>query len=157
MNFTLFKFLHVAAMFAAVTVGVGAQIVLQRVAHTRKVGSIRGVFSQAPWLERLSLILFASGVVFGLIAAALGSYNFLAPWLLIAYGLIVLVGLNGSFVLGRWTKEVEAESKTSADNAPSPELERLVSSRFALAALIVDILLFLAIIFGMIAKPGGIQ
>jgi hypothetical protein len=157
MNFTHVKFLHVALMFAAVTVGVGAAIMLHRVGHTRDVLAIRRVFSLAPWFERISVILFGLGVLFGFSSVVLGIFNPLAPWLLIAYALVLAAGLNGSLVLGAWTKRVQALSLVSQTERPSPELDMALGSKIALIALIVDILLFFAIIFVMIAKPGGIQ
>lgn len=157
MNLTLFKFLHIVAMFAAVTVGIGSEIVLHQIARTRNVPAIRAVFTRAAWLERISIALFGFGVAFGLIAAWLGIFNLLASWLLTAYALVVIIGLNGSFILGVWVKNIEKATEASPDAAPSPELTRLLADKRALYALIVDILLFVAVIYVMVTKPGGIR
>lgn len=156
MNFAIFKFLHIAAMFSAVTIGVGSEIVLHRIARTRSLTVIRGVFAQGPWFERASLVLFGLGVVFGLIAAALGTFNFFAPWLLTAYALILVIGMNGSFVLSVWVKKIEHEAATSPGDTLSPELARLLDDRRAFYALLADILLFILVIFVMVTKPGGL-
>lgn len=157
MGFTIFKFLHIAAMFSAVTIGIGSEIVLHRIAQTHNVRAIRGIFALASRFERLSMVLFALGVIFGLIAAASGSFNFFAPWLLTAYALIVVIGANGSFVLGAWVKKVEVAVAAYNGDMPSAELIRLLDDQFARYALLVDILLFIAVIYVMVAKPGGIQ
>ncbi len=157
MLFTLFKFLHIATMFLAVCAMLGMELLLHRVAHTRDVRAIRAVFVQARSLELIGPVLFLLGIVFGLITARLGSFNFFAPWLLIAYTLIVLIGVNGRVNLGGWVEKLLAAAEASSVDAPSSDLQTQIADKRAWYAFVADIVLIVLVVFAMVAKPGGIQ
>ncbi len=102
----LFIFLHVFAMFMAVALSVGTGLVLYRVAATENVTTIRTTFGATRQLTRASGPVYGVGFIFGLIAAWLGQFNLLAPWLLISYVMFVVVGILSGRVIGGWATKV---------------------------------------------------
>jgi hypothetical protein len=91
------KFLHIAAMFCAVGVSVGTDLMAHRIAGTGDVRSIRTFFAQSRRLVMLMPVLFLTGLALGLLTAWSGALNLFAPWLIIAYILFALtLGLHAT-------------------------------------------------------------
>ena len=101
-------FLHVLAMFGAVAVAGGGDLVLRRIAQTRDVRAIRTAFDVYGRIARLIPVLFGIGLIFGLIAIFVEAFNPFAPWLLLAYRLFIAGVLVGYLGIGRWGDRVFA-------------------------------------------------
>ena len=80
----VWRFLRIVTMILAVGVGVGAELLMHRVARTGDVRVIRSVFGLARPIQRAVPLLFLIGLGFGLVAVAAGSFDFLARWLIIS-------------------------------------------------------------------------
>ena len=84
-------FLHVAAMFTAVTLTVGGDLYFLRVAiegnaiATSRLG--HAIRRRGP----ITGPIIEIGVVFGILTAILGGFNLLAPWLVGAYIVIIVM------------------------------------------------------------------
>ena len=86
------KFLHVAAIFTAVTLVVGGDLYFLRVASS---GSAEATARLGHAIRRrgpITVPILEIAVVFGFITAMLGGFDLLAPWLVGAY--IVVVALT---------------------------------------------------------------
>jgi hypothetical protein len=145
-------FLHVFAMFGAVAVAGGGDLVMRRIAQTRDVRAIRTAFDVYGRVARLIPVLFGIGLVFGLIAIFVEAFDPFAPWLLLAYLLFIAGMLVGYLGIGRWGDRVFAAATASGDSA-SAELEAAVTDWRGRVALIALWALIAAIVFVMIIKP----
>lgn len=148
----LFKFLHIACMFAAVSLSLGPSFLLRRVANAGDVRAIRTAFKLNQPLGMAHGILFVFGAIFGVITALLGGFNFAAPWLLIAYALFTIIFFLGAGVSAPWQQKVE-QAAASSEDTPSPELQEALQERTALYADWAAVLLVITIIFDMVIKP----
>ena len=153
--FTFFKFLHILLMFAAVAATVLPEVVLHLVARSRDVRAIHtfGVVSER--IGKVSTVLFVGGLVFGLLAAWSGELNFLAPWLVAAYVLVVAAIVIGVTVTDRWAARLTAVAGSVQGDGPSPELESVIGNRSARIASAVLMAILATIIFLMVFKPGN--
>src|SRR5437762_4217686 len=125
---TIFKFLHIAAMFTAVAISFGPALLLRFAARSGNVRTIQGVAESAISLSRFIGPVFSLGLIFGLTTALLGGLNFLAPWLLIAYVLFVAGTLVGVLGEGRFTAQVATAAAANPGDAPGPALVDILTA-----------------------------
>ena len=97
----VFIFLHIFAMFLAVALSVGSEVVLHQVASTENVTTIRTAFKAAQPIGKAIPMVYGIGFLLGIIAAIVASFSLLAPWLLISYVLFVVSSVLGGRVI-RW-------------------------------------------------------
>jgi hypothetical protein len=147
-DFLVFKWLHIGAMFMATALAVGPFVVLYLVARTGDLPSIRRAFSFSTTIGQIGGAMYGLGILFGIVAALTGAIDLTAKWLLTAYILVVFLGVNG-LLAERWMGRVHA----AAEAGGSDEVERLVRAPSAVTLLTVMIVVTLAIIFVMVAKP----
>ncbi len=152
----LFIFLHVFTMFMAVALSIGTELVLHRVAITENVAAIRTVFGAAQPLTRAIGPVYGIGFLFGLIAAIAGSFNLLAPWLLISYVLFIVTGILSGRVIGGWAAKVGSAAATNQGEAASAELKQLVHDKRAAQAIWINAVVIALIVFSMVFKPFGV-
>lgn len=155
MLFTLFNFLHMATMFMAVSAILGTEWLVLSLTFVRDVHVIRSILPQARAFERVGPPLLGLAVVFGLVAARLGDFDFTAPWLVISYALVVLIAINDQAILGRWVSKMKAAADASSLDPPSPEFRGPIIDKRALVAFLANILLVILAVFVMVVKPGG--
>jgi uncharacterized membrane protein len=138
-----------------VTIEIGAEF-LYTVTISRR--DVRGLATIHRLLERVragpaSIGAFISGVVFGLLTAATGGFDFLDGWLIAAYVLFVLflvtttLFLRGALRLGSAAVEAEAGERTVDDVARELAVSRVVP------AFLVDLGVVIAFIADMVLKP----
>ena len=155
MGFTLFKFLHILTMFAAVAAAVVPEVVLHRVAASGSVPAIRVVAGIAGTLGKLLPVLFVAGAVFGLLAALTGEMDFLQPWLLATYVIFVIAMVTGATTTGPWAERMHGLALASGPDSPSSELSATIHERRALIGSVVLMSAIVVIIFLMVVKPGS--
>ena len=155
MGFTLFKFLHVLTMFLAVASAVIPEIVLHRIAARNNVPATRAIAEFAAGVAKLLPVFFVGGAIFGLLAAATGEIDFLAPWLIAAYIVFVIAMVTGATTTGPWAGKMAAAAASSPDDAPSAELAGLTHDRRAIAGSVILMTSIVVIIFLMVVKPGA--
>ena len=149
----ILKFLHIAAMFTAVGVSVGTDLMAHRVADTGDVRTIRTFFGQARQIVKLMPFLFLSGLVLGLITAWAGALNLLAPWLLIAYVLFALTLALHATIGAAWFRRMEALAIASPDDGASAELLATAHARSARYLLPYTMTMIVVFVFLMVVKP----
>lgn len=152
--FIVFKFLHIAMMFAAVAGAVIPEVVLHAVANTRDT---RAIITMAGIAERIGKVLpvfFVGGAIFGLLAAWSGQMDFTAPWLIATYVLFVTAMVTGIAFSDPWVGRLRTAAVQSGD-APSAELQTVINepkAKMASAWLMLTIVVILAL---MVFKPGS--
>lgn len=147
----LWKFLHVVAMFSAVTLLVGGDVLFHALRRTGDRNALRRFLSAINPLFALGVALLTAGIVFGLLAAATGSWDFLARWLVGAYlivGALYLVGLVAGLPYYR-----NAAGILSRD-AGAPETRRVLDDPRGWGSMLISIVGYVAIIFLMVMKPA---
>lgn len=143
-----FLYLHVIAMFAAVAVAMGSSLVLLIAARRGELEAIRAITGMP--LGRLIPILYISGGLLGLATAISFGFNLLAPWLVIAYALFVILTAIGIAFSGRLIERLHAVL-TEPASAADGELERLL--RRLVPDLIVTGAGIALIVADMVYKP----
>jgi hypothetical protein len=150
---TVWRFLHIAAMFAAVSVFLGQGLLSAGIARTGDVRAIRRALAAEPRFQPAGGALFLLGIVFGFVTALTGEFDLTAPWLLIAYGLVVVVLATGIVYHGPRGRKLKALAEASPENEPSEALRALIDAPSARVVTVVDGLLWLALIYVMVVKP----
>ena len=148
MDFLVLKWLHIGAMFMATALAVGPFVVLYLVARSGDLPSIRRTFSYSTPIGRVGGAMYGLGVLFGIVAALTGAIDLTARWLLTAYVLVVVLGVNG-LLAERWMGRVHA----AAEAGGSDDVRRLVQSPSAVTFLTIMVVVTSAIIFVMVVKP----
>jgi hypothetical protein len=147
-DFQVLKWLHIGAMFMATALAVGPFVVLYLVARTGDLPAIRRAFSFTTPIGRTGGALYGLGIIFGVLAALTGAIDLTANWLLTAYALVGLLGVNG-LLAERWMGRVH----TAAQAGGSDEVDRLARAPSAVTLLTIMVVVTLAIIFVMVTKP----
>ncbi len=151
----LFIFLHIVTMFTAVALSLGVQLIVYRVATTGNVAAIRTAFGVAQPIGRAAPMVYGVGFLFGLIAAITGSFNLLAPWLLISYVLFVISSVISVRSVGGWMAQVGRAAALNQGDAPSTELQGLLHDKRATQGMIANLVVVAVIIALMVFKPFG--
>jgi hypothetical protein len=147
------KFLHIAAMFCAVGVSVGTDLMAHRIAGTGDVRSIRTFFAQSRRLVMLMPVLFLTGLGLGLLTAWTGALNLFAPWLVIAYILFALTLALHATVGARWFRRMDELAIASPDERPSGELLATALAPSARYLTWYTIAMVVFFVFLMVTKP----
>ena len=148
----LWTFLHIVAMFAAVTVVVGAEWWATYAIRRRDLGALRAFYRISSRADMIGTVLFILGIAFGLIAAVVIGWNLLEGWLVLAYVLVALtivVGFANAPYLERVKKALEAQE----GDEPGPELTRLLRSPRPVIGSIIGAVAVVIIIWDMVYKP----
>jgi uncharacterized membrane protein len=152
----IWKFLHIACMFGAVTLIAGSALVVGGVLRSGNVQAIRRVLAVERRLTNMvGAPLFIAGIAFGFITALSGGFDLTARWLLLAYVLVAANFANGIGLYEPHAKRLAAAAEASDVTTPSPELRALIGSRRTWLVPSMDLALWLAIIFVMVVKPLG--
>ena len=148
MDFQILKVLHIGSMFMATAIAVGPLVLMYLVARTRDASAIQRTFAYSTWIGRIGGLMYGLGILFGAAAALSGAIDLTARWLLTAYVLVILLGING-LLAERWIGQVERAAETSE----TADLDRLARAQSPIVSLTVMIGLTLSIIFVMVVKP----
>jgi uncharacterized membrane protein len=149
----MWKFLHIACMFGAVSIAVGGGLLRNAILRGGDPEAIRRALATQKRLENLVAgPLFLAGVAFGFVTALTTGFNLTAPWLVISYVLIVAIFVQAFVLYEPHIRKVEA-AVASSNGEPSPQLHALVRSPRIPVSSGIDMFLFGAIIFAMVVKP----
>lgn len=149
----LWKFAHIAAMFAAVSIFVGQGMLEGAIARSGDVRALRRVLAAEDRFAPAGGGLFLLGIAFGFVAALVGSFNLAEPWLLIGYVLAAIILVNAFAYHVPTANKLKALSDASPDDGASPELRAAIEAPIGAVMNVVDGLVWLALIFVMVAKP----
>ena len=150
---TIWKFLHIASMFTAVSIFVGQGMLSGAVARSGDVRALRRVLATEDRFAPIGGAFFLLGVVFGFVTAIVGEFDLTQTWLVIAYVLALFILLMGLLYHAPQAQRLKVAAEASPDDRPSPELDRMAHAGGAIAINVVDGLAWLAIIYLMVAKP----
>ncbi len=146
---SVWKFLHIAAMFLAVSIFVGQGMLSGAVARSGDVVALRRVLSVEDRFAPLGGAMFLLGVVFGFVTAITGDFDLTQTWLLIAYALSVFILVNGI----TYHRTQAEKLKAAAETGDGDRALALASAPSAKLMNVIDGIAWLAIIYVMVAKP----
>ena len=146
-------FLHIATIFAAVTVSFGSGLVMRLAYLTGRLEAVRGVALASRPVGVLIPILFVAGGLFGLLTTVAFGYNLLAPWLVIAYVLWLVAMAEGAVVNRDFAQRLQPLLAGSADGPITSPIVSLFSEPKVLAGTVVDYVVVIALVFDMVVKP----
>ena len=144
------KFLHVAAIFTAVTLVVGGDLYFLRVASS---GSAEATARLGHAIRRRGPItgpILEIAIVFGFITAILGGFDLLAFWLVGAYIVVVVMTVFAFRVAAPEFTAILASAEAGDDAGVAAAMATGRYRRIALA----NGALFAIVIFLMVVKPS---
>jgi uncharacterized membrane protein len=147
---TIWKFLHIACMFAAVSIFVGQGMLSGAVARSGDAPALRRVLAAEDRFAPMGGAMFMLGIVFGFLTAITGDFDLTQTWLLIGYALALFILVNGVTYHRRLAERLKA---ASADGRPSEELRTIAGAPSVAVMNVIDAAAWLAIIYVMVAKP----
>jgi uncharacterized membrane protein len=150
---TIWKFLHIAAMFVAVSIFVGQGMLSGAVARTGDVRAVRRVLAAEDRFAPVGGGLFLLGIVFGFITAITGDLDLTETWLVIGYVLALFILVNGLTYHRVQAEKLKAAAAAGSEDVPSAELRALAAAPSGVVMNVIDGLAWLAIIYVMVAKP----
>jgi hypothetical protein len=149
----LWKFLHIAAMFAAVSIFVGQGLLEGVVARSGDVRALRRVLAAEDRFGPIGGGIFLLGIAFGVVTAISGGFNLTQPWLIIGYVLAAIILINAFVYHIPTANRFKALAEASPDDAPSAELRAAIGAPIGPVMNVVDGLVWLALIFDIVVKP----
>jgi uncharacterized membrane protein len=150
---TIWKFLHIAFMFVAVSIFVGQGMLSGAVARSGDVGALRRVLASEDRFAPIGGAMFILGVVFGFLTAITGDFDLTQTWLLIAYALTLFILVNGLTYHRSQAEKLKAAAAASPNDQPSDELRAIAGAPSVAVMNSIDGIAWLAIIYVMVAKP----
>ncbi len=150
---TIWKFLHLAFMFVAVSIFVGQGMLSGAVARSGDVHALRRILTAEDRFAPIGGAMFLLGIVFGFINAITGDFDLTQTWLLIAYALALFILVNGLTYHRSQAEKLKAAAAASPDDRPSDELRAIAGAPSVAVMNTIDGLAWLAIIYLMVAKP----
>jgi len=150
---TIWKFLHIAFMFVAVSIFVGQGMLSGAVARSGDVHALRRILAAEERFAPIGGAMFILGIVLGFITAITGDFDLTQTWLLIAYALALFILVNGLTYHRSQAEKLKAAASASSDDHPSDELRAIAGAPSVAVMNTIDGLAWLAIIYVMVAKP----
>jgi len=150
----IFKTLHILSMVTMVSTFIGCEIFYAAAIWRRDDHLLATVHRivERTGAGIIAILALAAGVVFGLLTAATGGFDYLAGWLIAAYVLIAAFFVNailiGEKVVTRAKMVIAAEDEGRAVEASG----ELPPNR-GVALIGINALIFAAIIADMVLKP----
>jgi uncharacterized membrane protein len=150
---TVWKFLHIASMFVAVSIFVGQGMLSGVIARSGDPRTLRRVLESEDRFAPIGGAMFVLGIVFGFLTAITGDFDLTETWLVIAYVLALFILVNGLTYHRRQAERLKAVAEAGTDGVPSAELRALAGAPGVAVMNAIDGLAWLAIIYLMVAKP----
>lgn len=150
---TFWKFLHIASMFLAVSIFVGQGMLSGTVARSGDVRAIRRVLAAEDRFAPIGGGVFLLGIVFGFVTAIVGDFDLTQTWLVIGYVLAALILVTAFVYHTPTATKLKALADASPDDEPSAELRAFVDAPIGRVVNVIDGVLWLALIYVMVAKP----
>jgi uncharacterized membrane protein len=150
---TIWKFLHIASMFVAVSIFVGQGMLSGAVARSGDVGAVRRILAAEDRFVPIGGGLFLLGIVFGFITVITSDFDLTQTWLLIAYALSLFILVNGLTYHRSQAEKLKAAAAADQEDQPSDALRALAGASSVAVMNVIDGVAWLAIIYVMVAKP----
>lgn len=151
----IWKALHVLSMFTMVAIFIGAEIFYAAAILRRDVRALAFIQSTLErwYLGFLALGGLLAGIVFGLLAAASGGFDFVAGWLVAAYVLVAAFFVNAALIGERVVRVGKAAIEAEAGTRSPDEVFRDTPANRGVILVLVNVVIFAAIIADMVLKP----
>jgi uncharacterized membrane protein len=150
----MWKFLHVACMFSAVSFTAGIGVFRNAMMHGADVATIRRALALERRLsDGIGGPLFVAGIAFGVVNALVSGFDLTAGWLVTAYILVGIMLVNGFAFYDPHAKRLRTAAGASSLDHPSVELRALLDSPRTWAFNVIDGVLWIAIVSVMVLKP----
>lgn len=146
---TIWKFLHIVAMFLAVSIFVGQGMLSGAVARSGDVGALRRVLSAEDRFAPVGGAMYLLGIVFGFITAITADFDLTQTWLVISYIIAAFILVNGV----TYHRTHAEKLKAAAEAGDGDRARALASAPSASLMNVIDGIAWLAIIYLMVAKP----
>jgi hypothetical protein len=150
---TTWKFLHILCMFAATSIFVGQGAMAAAIESSGDVRAIRRAARVETSMSPIGGTLFLLGIGFGVATAIGGDIDLTEGWLLTAYGLVAAILLTGILYHAPRGKRLEALADASPEDEPSAELRAFLAEPSVRVTAVVDLALWIGVIYTMVAKP----
>ena len=148
----IWKFLHIASMFTALTLLFAYDIVIHRSAARGDVATVRAVGKLKPLVENSGVAIFLLGVAFGIVTAIAGPFDLTQGWLITAYVLVAVLLVIGAGPESAWLKQLIEAADRDGGLGESEEFKALATDpRRHLSW--VSAFLYAAVIYVMVLKP----
>jgi uncharacterized membrane protein len=151
----IFKALHILSMTAMVTNEIGSEF-LYAFAISRRdargLGTVHRLLEQAR-AGPASIAAFALGVVFGLLTAATGGFDFLDGWLIAAYVLVIVLLITVNVFLPTALRFGRAAVETEEGQGASEDLVRDMAANRAVLWFAIDVAAVATLVVDMVLKP----
>jgi hypothetical protein len=147
------KFAHIAAMFAAVSIFVGQGMLEGAVARSGDVRALRRVLAAEDAFTPIGGGIFLLGIAFGVVTALTGGLDLTEPWLIAGYVLTAVILILAFAYHAPTSNRLKALAAASADDAPSKELRAAMDAPIGRVVNVLDGLVWLGVIFVMVVKP----
>ena len=141
------KLVHVASMIGVITLWVGPWIIWDLVARTGDRSALRRVDHVSQVTSQVGFALLLIGVAAGFATAIVGGFDMTAPWLLIAYALLL-----SDLVLLRWMT-VHVNRVRVAQTIPRPISRRSRRVRVPRLTLAIVVAFWFLLVADMVLKP----
>lgn len=151
----IFKVLHILSMFTAVTLLISVPIFAALAIWQRDVRGAAAVYRLArrPGNTVLGTVFLLAGIVFGLLTAATGGFDFFAGWLIAAYVMVAALILTNLLPAKHRVRQI-LEEAVEAEAGPRPVDEVVRNMATApIWVFAIDVVVFVAIIADMVLKP----
>lgn len=151
----IFKVLHILSMFTAVTLLISVPMFVAIAIWQRDVRALAAVYRLArrPGTTVIGGVFLLAGVVFGLLTAATGGFDFFAGWLIAAYVMVAALILTNLLPVKRRVRQIAEEAvEAEAGQRPADEVVRDMATA-PIWVFAIDVVLFVAIIADMVLKP----
>ena len=157
----IFKVLHILCMFAAVTLLVGEHLFYAGAVWRRDVRALAGIrrlsvkpLYSAQGAPVVAVGFLLAGIVFGVLTALTGGFDFFAGWLIAAYLLTAtILVFGGSPSVRRLAQLGDEAVEADAGKRPVEEVVRNMADSHAGLLFVIAATLFAAIIVDMVVKP----
>lgn len=151
----VWKTLHVLSMVTMVTLFIGAEIFYAAALLRRDARALAWVHRtvEQTFTGFIALGGILAGIVFGLVTAATGGFDFTAGWLIVAYVLVAAFFVNAALIGSR---VVEAAKKAlAAEDAGRPfdEIAIDLAPNRGVIMVAINAVIFALIVADMVVKP----
>jgi len=153
--YSILVFVHLAVIITAIAMSYGSQLLLLVAIRSNRADSVRGITNATLRVGVLVPVLYVLGGVFGLVAAWVGGFPLLAPWLVISYVAFGILAASGALLTGPNYERLRASVDGSGDGPLGPETRMIVGSNVFRGAFVLDFALLAVLVLDMVIKPFG--
>ncbi|MDQ4034651.1 MAG: hypothetical protein M3153_01875 [Chloroflexota bacterium] len=149
----VFKFLHIASMFAAVTLIFGSIVFLDLLARRADVVAYLRLDALVKRTDMVAIGLFLMGLVFGFATALTGAVDLTASWLVVAYVLVAGIFVEGIFITIPRYNHIRHIATNSDPAVAGDAIAGLVRDPRHVGLVMIVTLLWLGVVYVMVVKP----